>query len=140
MFSRVRCQMGDETRKSRSCERTVEDCAKFKEIAKTWKHQECETLCGRRMTEPEARHTNGAKQLFQDEVQVLATLEHPNITRWDTSFSLACTCTSVLITTRLKRGGQLECGFGQHSSYLRLAPWATFPGRRDLSHESPVNV
>jgi hypothetical protein len=34
-----------------------------------------------RMTEPENRHANGAAQLFQDEVQVLATLDHPNITR-----------------------------------------------------------
>jgi serine/threonine protein kinase len=33
------------------------------------------------MTEPEHRHANGAAQLFQDEVQVLATLDHPNITR-----------------------------------------------------------
>lgn len=33
------------------------------------------------MTEPEQRHKNGAAQLFQDEVQNLATLDHPNITR-----------------------------------------------------------
>lgn len=70
----------------------------------------------RRMTEPEARHTNGAKQLFQDEVQVLATLEHPNITRWD--ISLTCACTSVLTTTRPKRGGQLECGLASIRAVL----------------------
>ena len=40
-----------------------------------------------RMTEPEHRHANGAAQLFQDEVQVLATLDHPNITRCATCHS-----------------------------------------------------
>ena len=44
------------------------------------------------MTEPERRHANGAAQLFRDEVQVLATLDHPNITRWAAfhGYSSAC--------------------------------------------------
>mmetsp|Transcript_18613 Transcript_18613/g.56177 ORF Transcript_18613/g.56177 Transcript_18613/m.56177 type:complete len:1043 (+) Transcript_18613:379-3507(+) len=40
-----------------------------------------ETLAVKRMTDPHDSESNGAKQLFQDEVQILATLDHPNIVR-----------------------------------------------------------